>query len=111
MFDKNKNNTNRLEQYAGTVAAHIGLAVMSMTAVVSLLELHEARMPRFTADMPLAQASAMSHKSPARHENPAGHGGGHSNMEERLRREKEEIRHALVSYGTTMRSHPTTGPA
>lgn len=95
MFDKNK---NILKQYATVFASQLGLVVMSLAATVSLIELHEARMPRVGAAMQPAFAAAAPE-----------HGAAQHRMEELIRREKEENRHALVSYGTTMRSHPTAG--
>jgi len=92
MFDKNK---NIIQNYAETFASNLGLVAMSLAATVSLLELQQARMPRFADNMQPALSSK--------------HIQAEQRVEELIRREKEENRHALVSYGTTMRSHPTTG--
>ncbi len=94
MFDKNK---NIIQNYVESVAANLGLVAMSLAATVSLLELHEARMPRFVDSMQPVFAHSSEHVQ-AEHR-----------VEQMMRREKEENRHALVSYGTTMRSHPTAG--
>ena len=103
MFDKNKNITNNLERYICLVVSHLGLAVMSLTAIVSMLELHESRATKFLPSILPTFATSMQGASM--------HAAEHNKVEERVRREKEENRHALVSYGTTMRSHPTSGPA
>ena len=98
-------NLKQNESYSPTsIAGFIGMTVMTTAAVVSMLELHDVRMPRMATTMQPAYAHANEHTG-------SGDQSSSHRMEERVRREKEETRHALVSYGVMMRSHPTAGHA
>jgi uncharacterized protein with PIN domain len=77
--------------------ADIGFIVMSAAAVVSLLELHEARMPKVAPSVH-SGINALAESIENR-------------VEATVRREKEETAHTMVSYGQAMRSHAVSGKA
>lgn len=70
---------------------------MFVAALLSLVELHQVKTAKEVAVLQPAYVMATDE----------------SNMfnrgEELIRREKEETAHTVVSYGETMRSHPTSG--
>jgi hypothetical protein len=91
---KNKNTGLRTTHKIERFIAHVGLTAMSVAAVAGLVELHEARSPKTVAVMQPTYAISSDYRD-------AG--------QEPIRREKDEIRHMSVSYGTSMRSHATAG--
>lgn len=102
MSTKNKDNNKKTIQKDNreSIVSHLGLAVLSMAAVMTVTELHPAK-PHQAAGQEKHDGSGLVRKLES-FEQQTG---------ESLRREKEEIRHASVSYGVTMRSHPTAGAA
>ena len=70
---------------------------MSMAAVISLIEMYHARAIKHDATVKPLHGQVT-------HASEAIKSIGHSASER-----KEEIRHAAVSYGSSMRSHPTAG--
>lgn len=99
MVTKNKNTKNvDKSQKIESFIARVGLTAMSVATLTSLVHMYEAR----------GHAAKPAHKSVyARAVEPAEPvtGGGR----EAVRRERDEIRHMSVSYGASMRSHPTAG--
>jgi hypothetical protein len=96
MFAKNKNKTNLHFEFE-QIASSLGFAAMSIAAVLSLVELEHLRSQKYVTSLQPAYATASENH------------GGFSRGEELMRREKEENAHSIVSYGTTMRTHATTG--
>lgn len=99
MVTKNKNTKKQKQsqdrsQKVEAFIARVGLTAMSVATVTSLVHMYEARGH---------QASATVH--PAYAHTTEILEKGHDAM----RRERDEIRHLSVSYGTSMRSHPTAG--
>lgn len=88
-------NKNTIQKYFHTAAASFGLAMMWTSALVGLVELHSARAVK--AENHMQPAFALITEE-------AGQYGEHQ-----MRREKGEHPHEMVSYGITMRSHPTSG--
>jgi hypothetical protein len=78
------------------VISKIGFAAMSAAAMLSLVEIEHLRTQKVEVFQP---AYATVSTAP----------DGLNKGDEMIRREKEESPHSIVSYGTTMRSHPTTG--
>jgi hypothetical protein len=102
-----KNKNTQLEKIE-TFVARIGLTAMSIAAVIGLVELHQARGLKA---MPILQPAYAYVADPADHAG-AGYFGQSYNQgagHEFMRREKDEVRHMSVSYGSSMRSHPTAG--
>lgn len=91
---KNQDKTHKIEAFV----ARVGLTAMSVAAVTSLVHMYEARGHQAMTSLQPAYAHATEPVETSR-------GTGH----EAMRREKDEIRHMSVSYGTSMRSHPTAG--
>lgn len=82
------------------LVSQVGLAAMSLAAVVSLIEPDQFRHEK-TLMVPQPAYATVNVSSDPIDQNRA---------DELIRREKEgESAHELVSYGTTMRSHPTAG--
>jgi hypothetical protein len=96
-MSQNKNaEIESFEENIQDLTSKLGYAAMSMAAVLTLVELHAGRGHKEAAVLQPAYATVV--------ESPQFHGG------EDLRREREkEGSHSSVSYGTTMRSHPTAG--
>jgi hypothetical protein len=99
MFVKNKNTkqylTGRIEKFT----EWFGFSAMSLAAVLSLVELHASRSQKVALVPQPAYVASSTYDDP------------YNRGEELMRREKEETTHAMVSYGVTMRSHPTSGNA
>lgn len=95
MLVQNKNTINQLSTLV-RAAEWCGFTAMSAAAVLSVLELHQVRAQKPLAMLAPAYAVATA-------SNAVNRG------EELIRREKEETAHTVVSYGETMRSHPTSG--
>lgn len=94
MLAKNKNKTNF--SLLAQVAEWGGFAAMATAAALSVLELPPYRTEKTLAVLAPAYAvTAVSREV--------------NRGEELIRREKEETAHTVVSYGETMRSHPTSG--
>lgn len=80
------------------IIAHVGLAACSLAALAGLIEINqEQRQPKLVNQMQPAYSNANQYEQPG------------YRMD--IRKEKEEIRHATVSYGVLMRTHPVTGKA
>jgi hypothetical protein len=99
MFTKNKNKTQYLTSRIEKFTEWLGFTAMSMAAVLSLVELHETRTQKLALIPQPAYAATSIYDS------------SFNRGEELMRREKEETSHTMVSYGVTMRSHPTSGNA
>lgn len=84
------------------VISRVGITAMSLATIAVMAEAFEARAPKAVNTLQPAYAHATEHAYANDH---AGQGRGH----EAMRREKDEIRHMSISYGTSMRSHPTAG--
>src|SRR4051794_20249818 len=94
---KNKKHQSHFDIDLDTISSHLGLVAMTAAAVLSLVELEHFRTLKVEAFQP-----AMATVNAAPIEDQKG--------DELIRRgEKEESPHSLVSYGTTMRSHATSG--
>ena len=101
-MSKNKHDKNTsidfdtIADRAQVLSAHVGLAACSLAALAGLVEIHnEGRQPKY-----------VEHTQPLF--------GNHEQVEQQghhldMRKEKEEIKHATISYGATMRSHPISG--
>jgi hypothetical protein len=97
-MSKNKNDKHTTFDFE-PLAAKIGLTAMSVAALAGILEAHEGRISKLIMPMQPAYAQVSEPVEPV------------DRGEVLMHREKEEIRHATVSYGVTMRSHPVTGKA
>jgi hypothetical protein len=103
MSQNKKTKTNKIIQLEYTLEAtfenaieKIGYVAMSAAAVLSIVEVEHLRTQKVEVFQP-----AYATVSAAPDELSKG--------DEPIRREKEESPHSVVSYGTTMRSHPTAG--
>lgn len=85
-----------LEETFDNVVEKVGFVAMSAAAMLSLIEIEHLRAQKIEVFQP-AYATVSSA--------PDELGKG----EEPIRREKEESPHSVVSYGETMRTHPTAG--
>lgn len=95
-MSKNKNDKNTNFDFEPIVSS-IGLTAMSLAALAGLIEVHENRQHRYVNQLQPAYAVSTEPVNPP------------ETGETMARREKDEIRHMTVSYGTMMRSHPVTG--
>lgn len=99
MLTKNKNQQPNIS-YIEKAAEWGGFAAMSAAAILSVLDLHASREQRPTVVLQPEYATTLNSSEYVEFFNRG---------EELIRREKEETAHNMVSYGVTMRSHPTSG--
>lgn len=96
-IENKQQNLETFREGLQKVTEGLGFAAMSMAAVLSLVDLHDGRIRKETLALQPAYVVAAP-------ENETANRG-----DEFMRRERDESTHSTVSYGVTMRSHPTAG--